>query len=219
MARNQMIAHELNPLKGWPSPYAVDKVLEVNVGDGSGVTITAANAALYFVAGKVATQAENGKLVLGVTALDDDVCPMPIFVFPNAKDFDVIGDEGNMVGMNTAGVNFAYTGGGTSPFTQRPLVVGLVACGAYELETTEWVAADSSDLTPGRLLTGVEYDDTNATTLDASGRLGVATVETDAVICGVVSDGLITSEFVTAPTSAAQRLRFWPVFLPVWHRA
>jgi hypothetical protein len=38
---------------------------------------------------------------------------MPLFIFPNAKDFDVLGDDGNMVGMNTQGVNFAYTGGGT----------------------------------------------------------------------------------------------------------
>src|SRR6478609_1893615 len=100
MATNQMIAHELNPLKGWPSPYAVDKTLAVNIGSSTSASqLTVDDAKLYFNAGKVATQNSAGKLVLGVQVHSGGVCPMPLFIFPNAKDFDVIGDSGNMVGM------------------------------------------------------------------------------------------------------------------------
>jgi hypothetical protein len=215
---NQMITNELNPVKGWPSPYAVDKTLAVNIGATSTATqLTLADAKTYFVSGRVATQlSTNGKLVLGVQDHAAGICPMPLFIFPNARDFDVLGDDGNMVGMNTQGVNFAYTGGGNSPFTPAPLVTGLVAVGSYELETTEWQAADVANLVPGRLLTASAQDATNATTLGNSGRLlsFTATPGVAKVVCGVVSDGLINSEFVNAPTNAQKRLRFWPTFVP-----
>jgi hypothetical protein len=224
-----MIANELNPVKGWPSPYAVDKTLEVNLDTGSG-GMAISDAQTYFTAGKVATQATTGagigKLNLGVKDNTSGVCPMPIFIFPNAKDFDVLGDAGNIVGMNTGSLlanavgsagyttaGFGYTGGGTSPFTQRPLVTGLVASGAYELETTAFDSSVAANLTPGRLLTGKAWDTTSAATKTASGTLTTFTAGTGKVCCGVVSDGLINSEFINAPTSAAQRLRFWPVFL------
>jgi hypothetical protein len=247
MSVNQMINHELNPLKGWPSPYALDKTLEVSIAAANSSTaITLADAKTYFVSGKVATQTSTGRLVLGCQDHAAGVCPMPIFIFPNAKDFDVVGDDGSIVGMNVgpvlaanganAGFNWT-TGGGGTPFVQRPLVTGLVATGGYELETTEYYdATPSTTFVPGRLLEGKVWTTTNPQTKDQSGKLISATVDKNTTICGVVSDGLVKSEFTNAPynglmgtdgsvtaetsagytTGAGYRLRFWPVFLPVW---
>lgn len=82
----QMFDHELNPLKGWPSPYALDKAADVKSGQPT------------ILAGRVCClDASSGNLVLGLTAN-----AMPLFAFQNSTDLDVVGDDGNLVGQGTA---------------------------------------------------------------------------------------------------------------------
>jgi len=79
----QMYDHELNPVKGWPSPAAVDKSAEI----ASGVS------GIY--AGMVVSLDSNGKWIRGA-----DGAAMPCFAFQNDSDFDVLSDRGNISGGN-----------------------------------------------------------------------------------------------------------------------
>lgn len=127
-------------------------------------------------AGSVASLDANGALVRGLS----EAGAMAIFLLQNQSDFDVRSDVGNISG-----------GVGS----------GLVACGAYELQTTEFVAAtyapndrltvdsDPASATYGQLEAGVEYADP---------------------IVGVVSSGQSDSEH----DASVKLLSFWPVWLP-----
>ena len=158
---DQMYTHELNPRKGWPSPYAVDYAAAY----ATGVTSTPAGACCSLDA--------NGDFRLGVDDHD-----MAIFIFQNQTDFDVLSDVGNISG-----------GIGS----------GLVACGAYELQTTEFVAGVYPPNTPlTAALTGAN-----------AGQLVEGTPYTDPIV-GVVSSGQSDSEHDATITFLA----FWPVYLP-----
>lgn len=157
----QMYDHELNPRKGWPSPYAVDYKAEY----ASGVT------SVY--AGMCCSLDANGKFVKGVTG-----AAMGIFIFQNQSDFDVSSDVGNISGGNGS---------------------GLVACGAYELQSTEFVA---DTYAPNDTLT-VETAGADA------GKLKKGTAYTDPIV-GVVSSGQSDSEH----NANIKFLAFWPVYLP-----
>lgn len=90
----QMFDHELNPLKGWPSPYALDKSAKI---------VSAVEAA-KINRGLCCSLDSNGKFVRG--------CPngaMPIFAFPGGMDFDVDSDYGNISGGVLSGL--VATGG------------------------------------------------------------------------------------------------------------
>jgi hypothetical protein len=76
----QMYDHELNPLKGWPSPYAVDKAADL--ADDSVIN-----------RGMVMSLNAQAKLQLGLAC-----AAMPIFALRNSFDYDVVGDTGNIVG-------------------------------------------------------------------------------------------------------------------------
>jgi hypothetical protein len=164
-----MYTNELNPLKGWPSPYAVDKTAEVadpsvTINNGSVMSLDAA-----------------GDFELGLN-LD----AVAIFALQNSDDFDVVGDDGNLVGASASG-------------TQTAKMSGLVALGAYELESTEYLT--SGTYAPNDPLTSPVPGAANAGTL----QVGVAYTNT---ICGVVSDGVVANE------RAINVLRFWPTWLP-----
>lgn len=165
----QMFDHELNPVKGWPSPYALDhRVQAVNASEG-------------ILAGMVVHKdpAQAGKAVRGLTASSSE---MPLFVFQGQGEFDVDGDVGNIIGgwMNT-----------------------LVAVGAYELETTEFVSPDSYGINDP--LTSVVH----AVSATDKGKVKKTTLGSADVICGIVSEtGPLTNDF------NKQVVRFWPVFLP-----
>jgi len=89
----QMYDHELNPVKGWPSPYALDKSAEI----ASGV--------LGILAGMcISLDAGSGKWKRG--CLNGE---MPCFAFQNQGDFDVASDVGNISGGNLTGL--VATGG------------------------------------------------------------------------------------------------------------
>jgi len=158
---DQMYDHELNPRKGWPSPYAVDYAAAYATG------VTGVNA------GMCCSLDANGAFKLGVDDAD-----MGIFIFQNQTDFDVLSDVGNISG-----------GIGS----------GLVACGAYELQTTEFVAgvyAPNDPLTAA--LVGAN-----------AGLLQVGTPYSDPIV-GVVSSGQSDSEH----DATIKFLAFWPVYLP-----
>jgi hypothetical protein len=76
-----MFDHELNPVKGWPSPYALDKAVTMDA------SVTAMNA------GMVVALNSSAKGVLGAANF-----AMPMFVFQNLNDFDTNSDVGNISG-------------------------------------------------------------------------------------------------------------------------
>lgn len=163
----QMFDHELNPRKGWPSPYAVDYAAEYASGETT-----------YAFAGRVASLDANGKFELGLASTH----AMAIFLFQNYTDFDVRSDVGNISGERGS---------------------GLVAIGAYELQSTEFVA---DSYAPNDLLT---VDDGSVTAADV-GKLKKGTLGVDAIV-GVVSSGQSDSEH----NADIKFLAFWPVYQPV----
>lgn len=113
MQAPQMFDHRLNPVKGWPSPYALDKAKGVgNAAEEMGIR-----------AGMVMH-------IDGPTQLFKRGLPgnqMPIFAWNDYTHFDALGgDDGNisLVG-NDKGMS------------------GLVATGTYELQTTEFVTGQN----------------------------------------------------------------------------
>jgi hypothetical protein len=162
-----MFDHELNPRKGWPSPYAVDYAAEYADGETD-----------YAYAGRVVSLDANGKFEMGLSA--DSA--MAIFLFQNYTDFDVRSDVGNISGEKGS---------------------GLVAIGAYELQSTEFVA---DTYVPNDLLT---VDDGSGTAADV-GKLKKGTLGADPIV-GVVSSGQSDSEH----DATIKLLAFWPVYQPV----
>jgi len=155
----QMFDHELNAVKGWPSPYAVDKRAEPADPDAD------------IKAGMLMYLDANGKFAKGASNTS-----MAIFALQNQNDFDANGDTGNI------------TGG---------IMSGLVAVGAYELETTEFDADDTYN--PNTQLVAGGTD----------GYVGANGGNTYAFnVVGVVSDGVFTNDH------GKDVLRFWPVYMP-----
>ena len=88
----QMVDHELNPIKGWPGPAALDKSKAIHAGE----TI------------------QRGRVMSIDPVFDEFVLgapdnAMPIFAFPSSADFDVYSDDGNMSGGH--GMGLVATGG------------------------------------------------------------------------------------------------------------
>lgn len=109
----------------------------------------------------------SGEFILGVAGN-----AMAIFAMQGTEELDVGSDVGNMSGG---------------------IVSGLVAAGAYELETAQFDATSYPPNTP--LRSGVD------------GKLEIGVPYTDPIV-GVTSDGVITNEW------GIDVLRFWPVWLP-----
>jgi len=120
----------------------------------------------------------SGDFKLGTGTTTAQSAPMPFILFQNGTDFDVVGDDGNFVGQGSA----------------TPRLMGLATCQGAEVEST---AYDSGTYTSGDLL--VSGADGNLEIVGASGA---------ATICGVVSDGEVTSEH----SNAISLLRFHTVF-------
>lgn len=163
----QMFDHELNVVKGWPSPYAVDKVKEIADGED------------LLIAGRVGhIDPTTDKIKIG-TYQDNTSASMPLFLFPNQTDFDVASDVGNISGGH---------------------ILGLPACGAYELESTEYTGTGFDPNIPLTVSIAGNADD---------GKLKATTLNSVLLIVGVVSDkGILTNEHKKT------YIRFWPVYLP-----
>jgi len=82
----QMFDHELNPVKGWPGPAALDKTKAIGPGES-------------IQRGRVMSIGPNDTLILGAY-----FNAMPIFAFPSTDDFDVASDVGNFSGGHGMGL-------------------------------------------------------------------------------------------------------------------
>lgn len=164
----QMFDHCLNPVKGFQPamPWVVDKAVTLKTG------ITASTAK----AGRVVSidtasgsdgNPESRRWILGTGSTTATSAPLPFLLFQTGTDFDVLGDDGNIVGATSGG-------------TMLSRMMGLACTTAAEVETTEY---DSNDtFTPGKLLVA-----------DSDGIVNVIAGSGAATVLGVVSDGLITS--------------------------
>jgi len=124
----QPFTHELNPLKGFQSLYAISKTFNLtNTIDPSTVK-----------AGMVVYLTNNSTLaVLGTATPTATKAPISYFLFNNGQDFDTLGDWGNVIGAQAAG--------------QTPTLLGFSSLAGYELQTTEFTAGSYAT---GDLLTG-----------------------------------------------------------------
>ncbi len=200
-----MYTHELDPKKGHPSPYALDK---------KGVLDTATDAATAVFAGMCAHLSPSttpaGKIRLGVPAYSNanGICPMPIFLLRSGTDFDVAVDSdacfGNAEAKNSTGYA-SSSAASTTSVSATPVLSGLVATGAFELATTEFTGTP----TTGQLLTSPD----NAADSVNKGKLKAAAsgsgVSANTILVGVVSDGVVTNDQPGGP----QKLVFWPIFM------
>lgn len=173
----QMYTHELNPIKGWWDEHALDKAADTILGADetriNGGMVMSLNAAAKFQKG----------LACAAVA---------IFAIQASDSFDVVGDDGNMVGSG---------GGDPVGGTPIPKMSGLVAFGGYELESTEFDADQLDAYVPNATLSAGLPGAANAGLL-VPGQRYVDTV------CGVVSDGVVSNEH------KIDVLRFWPTWLP-----
>jgi hypothetical protein len=183
-----MTEHRLEAPKGWPNPHAVDYAAPMSA------AVLAAITGGVVYAGRCVHVNNSGSYELGITGYQ-----MPLFLFNNSDDPDVENPGGDPATRPGAWVAIAPTGN----------MMALVAAGAYELATTEFIT--SRTYNPNDSL----YAPTG-TTLATSGVLtnltGTAGTYPDETIVGVVSRG-------RTPTSARNshgehELFFWPVYLP-----
>jgi len=197
-----MYLHELDPKKGHPSPYALDK---------RGQLDTATDAATAVFAGMCAhISPANSKLRLGVPAYvpATGIAPMPLFLLRSGTDFDVSVDSDAYFGTTGAKNSTGYSSANAaavSPVSLSPVLSGLVATGAFELATTEYTGTP----TTGALLTAPD----NATDSVNKGKLKMAanagSIAANTIIVGCVSDGVVANDQPGGPS----KLVFWPCFM------
>ena len=181
----QMTAHTLEAPKGWPRPHAVDFTAKIS----ANVTIDPV------FAGRVVHLNASGEFEMGLPDVVREA-HMPIFLYQNSDDPDVENPGGDPATVAGAWVAIAPTG----------KISGLVANGAYELETTEFEpAATAGAYVPGDALSATA-DNTNAVTGGRITRNGIAAYQEP--LCGVVSRGVFTN------SHSQSALAFWPVWLP-----
>lgn len=209
----QMFDHTLTGLKGWPRPHAVDVdgtlSGSVNIG-GIGTPPLSGQVVHVSALGSGVGPNGNGP-GMPVFEMGANLTKMAIFLWPNYSDFDV----------QNPGVPAGVGLGGTSanppawvPIRPTGKLVGLVATGAYELESTEFDTAQT--YAANQLLRAVTSNtDANAgklTNQNASagqpfGSPGLNVAYTDSTV-GVVSRGKYTN------ANGKSALAFWPVYLP-----
>lgn len=183
-APRQSTAHQLDAIKGWPSPHAVDFHAKLS----ANVTIDP----VY--AGRCAHLNSAGEYEMGVSSAAGNI-DMPIFLFQNSDDPDVANDGGDAATEAGVWVPTAPTG----------KIMGLVAAGAYELFSTEFEPeATAGTYAPNDPITATA-DNTTALTGGRLTKLNVAAYNDHVV--GVVSRALITRYGKSC-------LAFWPCNLP-----
>lgn len=184
LAPSQMFLHTLNPLKGWPSPHALDFTGKLS----ANVTVNPVNA------GRVV---HVSTIVSGVPQLElGCVGPqMAIFLFQASNDYDVSNPGGPA---------------GTDWYAIAPKGInsGLVATGSYELETTEFDQAQTYLPNQPLRSPALNTDATNGGILTNQG-IGVASTHSfTAAFCGVVSRGVYRNAY------GQLALAFWPIYNP-----
>jgi hypothetical protein len=177
-----MFEHALNARKGWFQPAALDYSTKLS----TDVTFTPS-------AGRVVHLNAAAEFEMGVGETD-----MGIFLLQGEDAYDV-GNTGT-----TASGNFMH-----QAIIPAGDMSGLVATGAYELDSTEFDT--TRDYVPNDLLTAGPSNPVIATggvlTNAGSGAAGDVQQFVDPV-CGVVSKGSFNNEH------GINVLAFWPVWLP-----
>ena len=179
-APRQMTANTLNALKGWPSQHAVDFHAKFDA------TILAANEPI--LAGSVVSLGADGEFELGVDTNDR----MPLFLFNNSDDPDVENDGGNAGAGGDKGV--------WVPVSPTGQAMALVAVGAYELTSTQYVTGGNI----GVPNTPLWSDDAGADI----GKLDDTTWTGGKTVVGIVSRGVVDNGY------GHNSVAFWPYFLP-----
>ena len=181
-APSLMFEHGLDVPKGWFQPAALDFTAKLS-----------ANVTFDVPSGRTLHVNSAGEFETGVGETD-----MAIFCLQASDDFDV-----SNPGTTPSG-NFMHQSIGPAGNMS-----GLVAEGAYEIESTEYNAART--YTPNDLLTAAVANTTLATggvlTNAGTGALGDVEQFVDPV-CGVVSRGAFTN------AHGIDVLAFWPTFVP-----
>jgi hypothetical protein len=182
-----MLEHTLNPVKGWPSPNAVDFRAKIS-----------SSVAFTLFSGRAVHLNSAGEYITGCDpAAHPGGTGMTMFLFQNSDDPDVVNEGGDPETETDVWVPVSPTG----------RAMALPAKGAYEMETTEYDTTGSYP--PGTSLTA-DNDDAD---VDAGGILAAGTTYTDH-ICGVVSRGVVDSGYGRRGANTGQALAFWPVWLP-----
>jgi hypothetical protein len=172
-APRQMTANTLNALKGWPQMNAVD------YHSTFASTIPAGD--LPVLAGSVVSLNSTGEFILGV----GNTKVMPMFLFNNSDDPDVVNDGGDA----------SVTRGVYVPISPTGQAMALVAIGAYELVSTAFVDGSYPPNTP---LTA------NLSGSAAPGKLRAGVINTNMVV-GLVSRGVVDNGY------GKNALAFWPI--------
>lgn len=172
-APRKMTANTLNALKGWPQMNAVD----YHAAFASSIP----SADLPVLAGSVVSLNSSGNYILGVGT----TAVMPLFLFNNSDDPDVVNDGGDATTDKGVWVPIAPTG----------QAMALVATGAYELVSTAYVSGGSYP--PNTPLTSALSGTANP------GKLKVGTLYTDMIV-GIVSRGVVDNGY------GNNALAFWP---------
>lgn len=188
-APRQMTAHTLEAPKGWPSPHAVDIKSKLS----PNVTVDPV------FAGRCVHLNASGLYELGCpNGVSSGKIHMPIWLFQNSDDPDV---------ANLGGITGSESDepGGWMAVAPVGNIMGLVAAGSYELETTEFEPESSlgSSYEPGHALQATA-NNTNAVT---GGRMTKGTPYTHQIV-GIVSRAV----YINSHRRSA--LPFWPFVLP-----
>ena len=171
-APRQMTANTLNALKGWPSQSAVD----FHAKFASSVVTTV-------LAGTVLSLDSSGNYILGC-----DGAKMPLFLFNNSDDPDVVNDGGDA--SADAGVFI--------PISPTGQAMALPACGAYELVSTAFVSGYEDTVAINDHLKGAVAD---------AGLIEDGTLGTDTIV-GIVSRGKVDNGY------GHDAIAFWPQYIP-----
>ena len=179
-APRQMTANTLNALKGWPSQSAVDFHSKFDA--------TQLAASEPILAGTVVSLGADGEFEIGVGDLDR----MPLFLFNNSDDPDVENPGGDAGAGGDKGV--------WVPVAPTGQAMALVAVGAYELTSTQFVTGGNIDV-PNTPLTADKYGEAN------EGKLNDTTWGSGETVVGVVSRGVVDNGY------GHDSVAFWPYFL------
>jgi len=184
--------HALDYLKGWPNPAAVDFVAKFDTSQHN--SIAYGGRVVHVNQG-----ASNLQFALGAVGTQ-----MPVFLIQGNGEYDVS--------------NFT-TGDAQSWYAVAPAgwMSGLVAIGAYELQTTEYDTNSTFNIndplhapTEAQITSGTDYSMAgqlyNARKWPG-GNSAAITAYTDH-ICGIVSRGTMKNSL------RMNTLSFWPVFFP-----
>jgi len=186
----QMFDNELNGVKVfYPGrPWVLDKVLPLSQNDiDNNLALVKAGCGAHGI-----NDGGQVKWALGGPAASLVSAPVPHLLFQNATDFDVVGDDGNLIGSENV-----KAGGGQGV----PRIMGMSVTMGAEVESTAYVA--------GVYATGDVLVVHDAADADL-GKLEVYDgIATGVILVGVVSDGLIDNEH---KLNGAKRLRFQTIF-------